>query len=93
MIQFGPYDFSMSSGVDVKGNAGAIREAEEKCIKAALKHGVRPRAELGSPEEARRYIDLGVKDFNIGGEIWNLAAVWGEHGGGMRDIMEDSGLI
>jgi 2-keto-3-deoxy-L-rhamnonate aldolase RhmA len=87
MIQFGPSDFSMSCGVDARDNGDNIRASEEKCIKAALKHGVRPRAEINSPEAARRYIDLGVKDFNIGGEIWNLTTMWKNHGDGLRDVL------
>jgi len=89
MIQFGPSDFSMSCGVDASVNGEAIRAAEEKCIKAALKHGVRPRAEIMSPEQAKRYIDLGVRDFNIGGDLWNLAAVWQAHGSELRSVIED----
>jgi 2-keto-3-deoxy-L-rhamnonate aldolase RhmA len=92
MIQFGPSDFSMSCGVNAKDNADNIRKAEEKCIRAALKHGVRPRAEINSPEAAKRYIDMGVKDFNIGGEIWNLTQAWTSHGKGLRDIISDSGI-
>jgi 2-keto-3-deoxy-L-rhamnonate aldolase RhmA len=92
MIQFGPSDFSMSCGVNARDNAENIRAAEEKCIKAALKHGVRPRAEINTPEAAKRYIDLGVKDFNIGGEIWNLSTVWNNNGKGLRDILAEGGV-
>jgi 2-keto-3-deoxy-L-rhamnonate aldolase RhmA len=90
MIQFGPMDFSMSYGKNACDNADAILKAEEKCIKTAIKYGVRPRAEIFSPEDARRYIDLGVKDFNIGGEIWNLAKVWNDHGKDMRDLLAEN---
>jgi len=87
MIQFGPADFSMSMGVDVSVNADAIRAAEEKCIKTALKYGVRPRAEIMKPQQAKRYIELGVRDFNIGGDLWNLAEIWNAHGSEMRELM------
>ncbi|MCL2059693.1 MAG: aldolase/citrate lyase family protein [Oscillospiraceae bacterium] len=90
MIQFGPSDFSMSCGVNARDNAANIKEAEEKCIKAALKNGVRPRAEINSPEAAKRYMDLGVKDFNIGGELWNLTTMWSAHGKGVRDLLAGS---
>jgi len=92
IIQFGPSDFSMSCGVDASGNSENIRAAEEKCIKAALKHGVRPRAEINTPEAAKRYIDLGVKDFNIGGEIWNLSMMWKDAGDGLRGVLGGAGL-
>jgi len=75
--------------VNAGENADNIRAAEEKCIRAALKHGVRPRAEITTPEAARRYIELGVKDFNISGEIWNLAAMWNNQGKGVRDILAE----
>ena len=90
MIQFGPSDYSMSCGVDARDNAENIRAAEEKCIKTALKYGVRPRAEINAPEAARRYMELGVKDFNIGGELWNLSAMWNNNGKGLRNIIENS---
>jgi len=89
MIQFGPSDFSMSCGVDARENGENIRAAEEKCIKTALKHGVRPRAEINSPEAARRYLKLGVKDFNISGEIWILSSTWNSYGSGLRDILAE----
>jgi len=92
MIQFGPSDYSMSCGLNAGENAEGIREAEEKCIKTALKYGVRPRAEISTPEAAKRYMDLGVMDFNIGGELWNLAATWNSHGAGLRDIMAERDL-
>ena len=87
MIQFGPSDFSMSCGVDAKDNSDNIRVAEEKCIKTAIKYGVRPRCEILTPDAAKRYIDLGVKDFNIGGEVWALMEYWGESGSTLRDII------
>ena len=93
MIQFGPSDFSMSCGVDARNNGDNIRAAEEKCIKAALKYGVRPRCEIMSAEAAKRYIDLGVKDFNISGELWILNQVWSKHAEDLAKVLEDAKLI
>jgi len=89
MIQFGPSDYSMSCGVDAKNNDDSIRKAEEKCIKAALKYGARPRAEIVSPDSASRYLDLGVKDFSVSGEVWILSAIWDSYGKGIRDVLRD----
>jgi len=89
MIQFGPSDYSMSCGVNAGDNAENIKKAEELCIRTAIRHGVRPRAEINSPEAARRYIDLGVIDFNIGTELSNLTAAWISHGGGLRDVLAE----
>ena len=93
MIQFGPADYSMSCGVNASDNADNIRAAEEKCIKAALAHGVRPRAEINAPDQAKYYIDLGVKDFNIGGELFYLTTAWNINGKGMRDVLASYGDI
>jgi len=91
MIQFGPSDFSMSCGVNAGDNADNIRKAEETCIRTALKYGVRPRAEINSPEAAKRYIGLGVRDFNISTEIAILTAAWNSYGAGLRDVLSASG--
>lgn len=92
MIQFGPFDYAMNTGMNVADNAEELRKIEEKCIKTALKHGVRPRCEIFTPEQAKHYIELGVKDFNIGGDVWTLASAWAKDGGAMRDIMSSNNL-
>ena len=76
MIQFGPADYSLSNGVNKAANKDQIRKAEEKCIRAALDHGVRPRCEIMHAEDAQYYLDLGVKDFCISGELWILQERW-----------------
>ncbi len=93
MIQFGPSDYSMSCGVDARNNGDNIRAAEEKCIKAALKNGVRPRCEIMSAEGAKRYIDLGVRDFNISGELWMLAQMWNRYAEDLCKVLEDAKLL
>lgn len=89
MIQFGPSDFSMSSGFNFADHADEVREIEVKCIKAAIKHGVRPRAELmgADADTFKKYLDLGVKDFCVGGEVWSAAAKWGKDGKTFRDVI------
>ncbi|MCL2539096.1 MAG: aldolase/citrate lyase family protein [Oscillospiraceae bacterium] len=89
MIQFGPSDFSMNSGFNFADHMSEVRETEAKCIKAALKHGVRPRAELmnSDPDTIKKYLDLGVKDFCVGGELWNSAGIWGANGKASREIL------
>jgi hypothetical protein len=43
-----------------------FKEAEEKVIKTAIKLGVTPRAEILSLKEVDRYLNSGVKHFNLG---------------------------
>jgi 2-keto-3-deoxy-L-rhamnonate aldolase RhmA len=63
MVQFGPSDYSMSRGFNSKDHVDEYKAAEREMIRAALKHGVQPRCEINSPDEAQYYIDLGVKHF------------------------------
>ena len=93
MIQFGPSDFAMSCGVDSRGNSDNARAAEEKCIKAALKYGVRPRCEIMNAEAAKRYIDLGVKDFNISSEAAILSSLWNRYGEELAKVLEDAKIL
>ena len=89
MIQFGPSDFSMNSGFNFRDHMDEVREVEKKCIEVALKHGVRPRAELmaANPDMIKNYLDLGVRDFCIGGELWSSAGKWSADGKASRDIL------
>lgn len=53
------------------GNPGAVdhprvKEAELHVIKTALRLGVAPRVEIDTPEQAKPYLDLGVRHFCIG---------------------------
>ncbi|MCL1830299.1 MAG: aldolase/citrate lyase family protein [Oscillospiraceae bacterium] len=90
MIQFGPSDFSMNSGFNFMDHMAEVREAEAKCIEVAIKHGVRPRAELmgADADTFKKYLDMGVKDFCVGGELWSAAAKWRNDGKAFRDFLE-----
>lgn len=76
MVQFGPSDYSMSLGWDAKDHKPEIRKAEEKMIQIALDHGVAPRCEIDTLEQAEYYKGLGVKHFCVGDEFRNQMAYW-----------------
>lgn len=76
MVQFGPSDYCMSRGWDVKDHKDDVRKAEEKMIQIALDHGVQPRCELDTPEQAAYYKSLGVNHFCVFDEIRDLQAIW-----------------
>src|SRR5437764_475164 len=63
MVQFGPSDYSMSLGLAGQRQHPAVVEAYEHTINTAIKMGVRPRAEISTPDEAEYYLNLGVRDF------------------------------
>ncbi|MCH7890145.1 MAG: hypothetical protein IH921_01450, partial [Gemmatimonadetes bacterium] len=59
MIQWGGADYSMSVGMAGKRGAPEIKAAERRVFETAIKMGVPPRAELGSADQAKYYLDLG----------------------------------
>ncbi|MEM2341206.1 MAG: aldolase/citrate lyase family protein [Candidatus Bathyarchaeia archaeon] len=87
MVQFGPSDYSISIGLPGEINHPKVREAEEKTIKTALKMGIAPRAEISSPEEAKRYIEMGVRNFNIGVDLRILFSWWKRNGEELRKLL------
>jgi 2,4-dihydroxyhept-2-ene-1,7-dioic acid aldolase len=86
MVQFGGSDFSLSSGRNAKDTEKERKEAERKIIEVALRHGVRPRCEIQTPEGAQYYIDLGVRDFCLGDNILYLMEKYAKDGGALRAI-------
>ena len=72
MVQFGPADFSMSIGMPGKWDHPKVREAETYMIETAIRAGVRPRVELFDVEQAGPYLEMGVKDFCIGWDVWTV---------------------
>lgn len=86
MVQFGPSDFSMSSGWNRSEHVQECKDAEKRVIEVALKHGVQPRCEIDSVEAAQYYIDLGVTHFCLGDQGKILDAFWKGDGGRMRAI-------
>ena len=75
MVQWGPADYSMSIGQ--AGNSGSpeIRRVERQVIETCLQAGIPPRAEISSVDEAKYYLDLGVRHFCLGTDI-NILFNW-----------------
>lgn len=88
MIQFGPSDYCMSRSWNRSEHVAEFKAAEKHCIEVALAHGVRPRCEIQTPEDAQYYIDLGVRDFSLGDEFARLRMFWNNDGKKMREIAD-----
>ena len=88
MVQFGPSDYSMSCGRNMSDYTDEFKAAERKMIEVALKNGVRPRCEIHTAEQAKYYIDLGVKDFCIGDELKIVNDYWTKTGAEMRALAD-----
>jgi 4-hydroxy-2-oxoheptanedioate aldolase len=69
MVQFGPADYSMSIGIPGQWDHPRVKEAEVQVIKTALRLGVATRVEIDTPEQARPYLDMGVRHFCMGWDV------------------------
>ena len=66
-----------------------IKAIERQVIETGLKMGVAPRAEINSPEQARYYLDLGVRHFCIATDILILYDWLKENGERLRQVISD----
>lgn len=86
MVQFGSGDWGMNQGFDRTDRPEECRAAEQEMIECALRHGVRPRCEITSPEGAEYYKQLGVKDFCLNDEMSALRRFWFQEGKRLREL-------
>jgi 4-hydroxy-2-oxoheptanedioate aldolase len=87
MVQFGPADYSISIGKPGQAQDPEVQQAHRNMIDLALKNGVAPRVEINSFEDARPFIEMGVRHFCIG---WDLRIIYqwcGRQGEGMRQLL------
>jgi len=84
MVQWGPSDYSMSIGKAGQGGSPEIKAVEKRVIEACLAAGVPPRAEIGSPDGAKYYLDMGVRHFCMGTGINILHDWWKTNGEQLR---------
>ena len=90
MIQWGPVDFSMSSARPGEKSSPEVKAIERKVFETALKMGIPPRAEIASVDQAKYYLDLGVRHFNIGTDLSILHNWWKTNGDELRKIVSDA---
>jgi len=88
MTQWGPADFSFSRGEPGLQHSEAIKPVEALVIQKSLEYGIPPRIELGSVEQAKRYIDQGVRHFCIGWDRFILRQQLMSLGSGMRKLTD-----
>ena len=73
MVQFGPSDYSISIGKPGRGREPDVQKTHRDMIELALRVGVHPRIEIGSIEQAKPFVDMGVRHFCIG---WDLRIIF-----------------
>lgn len=73
MLQFGPNDYSITDGRPGQSGSAKTQQVQRDMIEKALKKGVAARVEINSFEQAKPFIEMGVKHFCIG---WDLRMVY-----------------
>ena len=84
MVQFGPSDYAMSCGMNLKDHRSEVLEVEKKLSQW--------RWRMGSPYAVRSqrrrrlspYIALGVRHFSLGDQMKYLLERWQNDGGALR---------
>src|SRR2546426_2507391 len=87
MVQWGPADYSMSIGRPGSCFDPEVRAVERNIIKTCLKLGIPPRADIESLDEAKYFIDLGVRHFCIGTDIMILFDWLKQNGESLRKVI------
>jgi 4-hydroxy-2-oxoheptanedioate aldolase len=88
MIQWGPADYSITRGRPRMMFEADIMPIEELVIGKCLEYGVAPRIEIGDVDQAKRYIDMGVRHFCIGWDRFILQAGLRNIGEGLRKLTD-----
>jgi 4-hydroxy-2-oxoheptanedioate aldolase len=87
MTQWGPADFGFSRGQPDLMHTEDIQPFEELVIRKSIEYGIAPRIEIGSVDQARRYIDLGVKHFCVGWDRFIYQSALANIGEGMHKLL------
>jgi 4-hydroxy-2-oxoheptanedioate aldolase len=87
MIQWGPADYTVSIGKPGARLDPETKAVERKMIEIGNRMGVPARAEIGAPEDAQYYMDLGVRHFNLNVDLWILLNWWTANGKALREKM------
>ena len=88
MVQFGPADYSISIGKSGQWESPEVQKAHLDMIETAIKRGVAPRVEVATFEQAKPYVDMGVRHFCIG---WDIVVVFGwcqNQAAGMKALLD-----
>jgi 4-hydroxy-2-oxoheptanedioate aldolase len=88
MTQWGPADFALSRGQPDLMNTPGIRRFEDLVIRKSIEYGVPPRIEIGEVEQAKRYVQLGVRHFCIGWDRFIYQSGLIRIGEGMRKLVD-----
>jgi 4-hydroxy-2-oxoheptanedioate aldolase len=87
-IQWGGADYAWSVGKPGQHMSPEVKAVEKRVIETALKAGVPPRAEIRSVDQAKYYLDMGVRHFSLGTDLVILYEFWKKGGEALRKELE-----
>jgi 2-keto-3-deoxy-L-rhamnonate aldolase RhmA len=87
MVQWGPADYSMSIGKPGQRRDPEVRAAEKKVFETCLRAGIPPRAEINTPDDARYYLDMGVRHFSLANDLAILFNFLKDNGEKLRGLL------
>jgi 2-keto-3-deoxy-L-rhamnonate aldolase RhmA len=87
MVQFGPADYSISIGKPGQTQSPEVQKAHRQMIEMALKKGVAPRVEIAGFEQAKPYVEMGVRHFCIGWDTGVMAQWCRRQAEGMKELL------
>lgn len=87
MVQFGPADYSISIGKPGQVRDQDVQKAHQLMIETALKKGIAPRVEISSFEQAKPFVEMGVRHFCIGWDTGIIFQWCRQQGQAMRDLL------
>jgi len=67
-----------------------IQRKQKYVIELALKKGVHPRVEIDDFEKAREFIEMGVRHFCIGWDLFTIYQWCQKHGKGLRRLLGEA---
>src|SRR5207237_9015401 len=88
MIQWGPADYSISIGRPGELGSPEVKAVERRVLETATSMGVPPRCEINSVDQAKYYLDMGVRHFCIGTDIGVWYQWCAQQGEAMRRALE-----
>ena len=88
MIQWGPADYAMSIGRPGDWYGPEVQRVERDVFERCIKAGVPPRAELNNPKDAARFLEMGVKDFCMGTDLYVIYDWMRDNGKALRTTVE-----
>src|SRR4026209_1593514 len=87
MGRWGGADYARGPGRAGERYSRELRVVERRVFETAIKMGVPPRAEIATADQAKYFLDMGVRHFSVGTDITILHQWWKSQGEDLRKAL------